>query len=167
MKSGDGHDERRAGRRLDLRDLTLLDEIARLYEAVDPMPPDLAERVKFALELEQYDGEVLHAREEPLVGARGAAPESRTVTFDSESLTVMIDIGVPAGDMVRLDGWLAPPGDHVVELRTSQGSLSTRADEGGRFVFDAVPRGLAQLVVRPPGEGGTAQPLAVTPSIVL
>jgi hypothetical protein len=97
-------------------------------------------------------------------GGRGRE-ESRTVTFDSEHLTIMISITPGGHDLVRLDGWLAPAGRHAVELRTSGGPRTAVADADGRFVIDDVPHGLAQLVVRPDagraprrGPAGTAAP---------
>jgi len=94
--------------------------------------------------------------------------ESRTVTFDSESLTIMISITPTGHDVVRLDGWLAPPGCHGIELRTAGMRRTTTADGQGRFALDDVPHGLAQLVVRP--NGGAAESTrrsVVTPAIVV
>lgn len=147
----------------------ILDEIRTLYEAIDPVPATLVDRLQFALDLETYEIAVLRPHEEAGLpaGARGGE-EARTITFDSDELTIMISASVQTARTVRLDGWLAPPADHLVELRTSEGPVTVRADDQGRFVLDAVPRGLAQLVVRQalddPREAGI---LAVTPSIVL
>lgn len=147
----------------------LLDEIRQMYTAIDPVPATLVDRLQFALDLETYDVEVLRVHEEAGLpaGVRGGE-ESRTITFDSDGLTIMISVGVQSAGTVRVDGWLAPPGDHLVELRTSQGPITVRADEHGRFVLTAVPRGLAQLAVRRGLDGSReAGILAVTPSIVL
>jgi hypothetical protein len=86
-------------------------------------------------------------------GERGGGA-SRTVTFDSESLTIMLSITPGSPDRIRLDGWLAPAGRHAVELRTSGGPRATTADHEGRFVLDDVSHGLAQLVVRLDGRAG-------------
>src|SRR6266545_5367987 len=83
------------------------------------------------------------SRNRELVGAARGHEESRTITFDSESLTIMVSITPTGYDVVRLDGWLAPPGGHEVELRTARGPLTTIADEQGRFALDDVPHGLA------------------------
>ena len=104
-------------------------------------------------------------------GGRGQHA-SRTVTFDSASLTIMLSITPGGHDLIRLDGWLAPAGRHEVELRSSGGPRATTADHEGRFVIDDVPHGLAQLVIRPNfGPDGTtragrAAPV-VTPAIVV
>jgi hypothetical protein len=109
-----------------------------------------------------------------LAAGRGRE-SSRTVTFDSENLTIMLSITPGGHDRIRLDGWLAPAGRHAVELRTSGGPRATTADHEGRFVLDDVPHGLAQLVVRPNFAGGSvagptgARPdrPVVTPAIVV
>jgi hypothetical protein len=99
------------------------------------------------------------------VGAR-SEEVSRTITFDSSSLTIMIMLADPdAGQTVRIDGWLAPPAAHEIEVRTTEGSLVIQADGDGRFVADEVPCGLCQLVVRVVDAGRSR--LVVTPSIVL
>jgi hypothetical protein len=154
---------------IDEFDVALLDGMRDLFEAIDPMPADLVERVRFSLALENLDVEVFRRFEEPaLAGAARGHEESRTITFDSESLTIMVSITPTGYDVVRLDGWLAPPGGHEVELRTARGPITTTADDQGRFAIDDVPHGLAQLVVRPidhqPAGLGRS---VVTPAIVV
>ena len=146
-------------------DVALLAELRELYGEVDPMAADLVERIQFALALEDLDVEVFRASTEAgaLPGVRGAE-ETRTITFDSDSLTIMFSISPAGAAAVRLDGWLAPPAPHRVELRTGSGTMETSADADGRFAVDDVPHGLAQLVVHP--AGGSARSV-VTPSVVL
>jgi hypothetical protein len=152
---------------LDAADIALLGEVRDAYTEHDPVPEGLADRVKFAIALENIDLEVLHLRAE-LAESVGARSEevSRTITFDSNSLTIMIMLADPdAGQTVRIDGWLAPPAAHEIEVRTTEGSLVIQADGDGRFVADQVPCGLCQLVVRVVDAGRSR--LVVTPSIVL
>lgn len=154
---------------VDPTDEFILDEIRRIFSVLDPVPETLVERVQFVLDLESADAEILRLSEELglRAGVRGGE-ESRTITFEGDALTIMISVGVQTQRLVRLAGRLAPPGDHLVELRTAEGPVVVRADEQGRFVADGVIRGLAQLVVRAaldvPGEAAI---LVVTPSIVL
>jgi hypothetical protein len=154
---------------LDELDAKIMTGVRDLYETIDPMPADLVERVRFALALEDLDVDVFRRFPEPelAVVARGHE-ESRTVTFDSESLTIMVSITATGEQVVRLDGWLAPPASHRVELRTERGPLLTTADAQGRFALDEVPHGLAQLVVHPvDGQPSTLGRSVVTPSIVV
>jgi hypothetical protein len=155
---------------LDDVDLGLLDGIREIFEAVDPMPADLPERIRFSLSLRDLEIEIARlAEEEDLcaAGVRGTE-QSRTITFDSESLTVMIRIDANRDGTVRLDGWLAPPQRREVELKTAADPLSVSSDEQGRFAFARVPKGTAQLIVRPAGQGPSkAGPSVVTPALIL
>lgn len=149
---------------LDDRDLLILGGLHDLFTAADAVPAGLVARVQFALELEDIDAEVsrLHEAWEPVGAGTRGDEESRTVTFDSDSVTIMVTMSPVDGGAVRLDGWLAPPAPYRVELRTAADRTAAVADAQGRFVFDAVPPGLAQIVVRG-GEGRCV----VTPSIVV
>ncbi len=155
---------------LDERDEELLGVLRECHQLLDPMPDSVVQRSLFALAVEDVDAEVFRLAEqyraEP-AGTRGAGEEARVVTFDSDSLTIMIRISQQAGS-VRIDGWLAPPQACRVELRTGVRIMAAAADDEGRFVLDAIPRGLAQLVVRL-GEALTGSPeqSILTPAIVL
>ena len=144
---------------VDLDDLDR--EILGRIAGDDPPPAGLDERVLFALALTDLDAEVARLAAAEPVGARGGE-RARTITFDAASRTVMITILERADNLVRVDGWLAPGAALRVELRLPEpaGTRVVTADETGRFVFDEVPHGLAQLLV-----GG--DPRVVTPSLLL
>ena len=131
-------------------DAELLDRLQAMWEASDPVPAGLVERVTFAIGLDDLEFELMRLTEEVLVpaGARGAE-QVRTITFGGESITVMVTVSQEGPGQFRLDGWLAPAAALSVELRRSDGSVTTTSDEGGRFVFEEVPGGLAQLVLHP------------------
>jgi hypothetical protein len=152
--------------RLDRLDAEILDGIRTLYTEVDPPPRHLVERVQFALELADADVEVfrLGLDHDLVTATRGE--QSRTVTFDSDSMSIMIRLSPGEHGRIRLDGWLAPPAARQVELRSRESALSTEADDQGRFVFDEVPRGLVQLAVNLVEESAPARRrVVVTPSI--
>jgi hypothetical protein len=154
---------------LDDVDLGLLDDIREIFQTVDPMPADLPERIQFFLSFRDLEIEVARLAEEDLsaAGVRGTE-QSRTITFDSESLTVMIRIDANRDGTVRLDGWLAPPQRREIEIKTAADPLSGSSDEQGRFAFARVPRGTAQLIVRPDGQGQSkGGPSVVTPALIL
>ena len=70
------------------------------------------------------------------------------------------------GKLHRIDGWLAPAGEYEVEMRVAdEGTFSTVADEGGRFVLENVPCGTTQILVHL-GEGPRRRTV-VTPTVVL
>jgi hypothetical protein len=150
-------------------DLQLLDQIRNAYADADPMPADLPVRIRFSLALRDLEVEVARLADEDrqVLAARGTE-QSRTITFDSDSLTIMIRIDSNESGTVRIDGWLAPPQCREIELKTTAQSLRIVSDEQGRFAFASVPRGSAQLTVRlteqgPSGSGRSV----VTPALIL
>ncbi|MGN9907696.1 hypothetical protein ACTMTJ_09100 [Phytohabitans sp. LJ34] len=159
---------------LDEVDLSILDHIAAVHGKLDPPPADLDARVRFALSRPDpdvsesvWEFEVARLVEEVPVGSGARASErTRTITFEADSRTVMITIVGRLDGSVRLEGWLAPAAPLRVELRLPEPApaQTAQADEVGRFVFDEVARGLAQLLVHPPDD---TVPRVVTPSLAL
>ena len=68
------------------------------------MPADLPERIRFSLALRDLEIEVarLVAEEDLPVLAARSAEQSRTVTFDSDSLTIMIRIDANTDGTARV-----------------------------------------------------------------
>jgi hypothetical protein len=149
-------------------DAALLRELREMWEALDPPPDDLCERILFTLELRNLEFELMQMRDAfDLVGARG--PETaRTVTFGSDSVTVMLNLSGTGPEPRRLDGWVVPTTPLRIELRTSTGTLETFADADGRFAFEHAPAGLVQLVLHPT-EGTTVELTrpVITPAVQL
>jgi hypothetical protein len=154
----------------------LLGDIRKLFEAFDPVPSHLHDRIRLTLR----DPEVELARfispaEEMALAVRGAK-QSRIVTFNGDSLTIMIKVDANPDGTVRVDGWLAPPHPRMVEMELTDSSITVTADELGRFVFRSVPRGTARLIVRPlkidmaserSDEEFGAMTLVITPTLTL
>jgi hypothetical protein len=167
--SGEADGPLAADEPLDRIDLAILEGIREIFDTVDPMPPDLPERVRFSLALRDLEVEMARhaAEEEPLLAVRGEE-QSRTITFDSDSLTIMIRIDANRDGTARVDGWLAPPQPCEVEIKTVADPLTVRADQQGRFAFTRVPRGTAQVIVRPVAGApdGTGRTV-VTPVLIL
>ena len=156
----------------------LLAMISSVFAAADPVPAGLVDRIRLSVALAGLDGDLdselarLTVHETAL--ARGTPEESRTITFDSSSLTIMIRIDSNADGTVRVDGWLAPPHRCRVEISLADGPVTTDADADGRFAFLSVPRGTARLVVRPTEQSAAeSQPgpfgikTVVTPALML
>jgi len=159
-------------------DERLLTMIRSMFESADPVPAGLVDRIRLSVALAGLNGDLdselarLTVHEAAL--ARGAPEESRTITFDSSSLTIMIRIDPNADGTVRVDGWLAPPRPCRVEVTMADGPITTDADADGRFAFLSVPRGTARIVVRRPEQStGESQPgpfgmkTVVTPALML
>src|SRR3954454_6830788 len=78
---------------LDAYDGEVLTRIKQLYEQLDPVPVDLADRLQFAIsldalevelaELQLFSGELLAARAEPTSAVK-------TLTFTSDSFTTTV-----------------------------------------------------------------------------
>lgn len=154
---------------LDELDFAILTDVRALWDALDPVPPTLVDQICFAMDLESTDFEVLRLTERMRFEVARGEEQSRLITFDSDSLTIMIKIDQNRNGTVRLDGWLTPPASHPIELRTMDGSMVTASDDGGRFALDGIRPGMAQLVVRPNGTQTPADQgrTVTTPSIVL
>jgi hypothetical protein len=149
----------------DEHDQEILDAVASMYSRLDPVPDDLVARAQFAITLDALHAEIaaLQRWDADVLAARTEAPaEVETITFSGTSLTTMVTISQVDSDTVRIDGWSAPGGGTHVELRLQAETRTTVADEDGRFVFDDVPHGMAQFLLRPPD--GTP---VITPSLQL
>jgi hypothetical protein len=145
----------------------LLDDLRRLAGLVDPVPADL----RFSLSVTGFDVEVCRLVPQPpagvLAGVRGDEETTRA-TFESASLTIMVEWTAAAGGAVRLDGWLAPPAPCRIELRTVDGPQTMDTDEGGRFAAARVTRGEVQIRVHPTTDREADGALTVvTPSFVV
>lgn len=154
---------------LDAVDLEILETLRAALDAADPPPPDLDERVQFALTMQALRAEVtereripedladanldyelmlLIERSSELAGTRGATTEF-TLTFTAEGLDLMVRGSASRDDDTRrLDGWIVPPAPATVRA-TSVGadprSWEAPIDERGRFEFAQLPPGLYRL----------------------
>lgn len=133
----------------------LLEQIRRAWEQADPPPEHLAERVLFALELEDLDAEFellrLTERADALAGTRGpgSTSDATHITFSGADLTVMLAVASGSGDTRRIDGWIAPAAVVRVVARTAGGEREASSDPSGRFVLEDVPPGMLRLVLQP------------------
>lgn len=153
-----------AAQELDEWDAMLLTELAAAYDAVDPVPAGLTERLEFALALDEVFAEVAQLSrlsvDRASVRGQGLQTRTQTLTFSADSLTAMITVAAAADGHVRIDGWLTPAAALEVRLRTTEGTLRVGSAQTGRFAFERVPGGMAQLSFHPHGDDG---PSVVTP----
>ena len=158
-----------AGEPLDEIDHSILDRIREAFQAADPMPAELPDRIRLSLALRDLEEEIAHlttVEDGPLLAARGEE-HSQTITFESDSLTIMIRIDANKDGTARIDGWLVPPQACEVQIKGTGQPLTVPADERGRFAFPAVPRGTAQLVIQPAGRAAGGGRTVVTPALIL
>ena len=139
-----------AGRPLDEADAATLRLVRETYQVADPMPGDLVERVRFAVALDAMFEEVARMTRVPVdamaVRSETAGMRAQTLTFSAERLTAMVTVARSSRGGLRLDGWVAPPTLLRVALRPQDGPVQElTADEEGRFSFDQLDEGFAQL----------------------
>lgn len=160
-------EEQVAAEPLDAQDAAVLGAVRELYDRIDPVPAMLGDRVKFALTVHGLEAEIADLQRLPAEGAGVRSIDyarAQTVTFTTDNLTAMVTITPLDADTVRVDGWVTG-GRVEVELRERSRSSMIDTDEDGRFVFEPVPRGLAQFVLRP--RGGPHTRAVITPTIEL
>ena len=150
-------------------DSLILQKIDELHQDLDPAPDDLAEKVLFGFDLElNLEAEIAELAEEPVMaGHRGS---TGSITFTSDSLTVMVSPRATQDNQVRVDGWIAPEGEYRVGIRLGSGEQETQSNADGRFAVEHLSPGeLVQFVVRRAGalrKGGTAE-VVITPAVRL
>ena len=156
---------------IDARDIANLGHVRDLFGHADPVPSDLAERIKFAITVHALHAEVAELMDSALLTTRGAEAKveptpTESVTFTAASMSLMVSAGPmdsdESEDRVRVDGWVTTLGARV-EAVTSEGSISVISDANGRFVLDDLPHGPVHFVVTDPGNEDTRP--VITPTI--
>ena len=145
---------------IDARDIANLGYVRDLFGHADPVPSDLAERVKFAITVHALHAEVAELMDSALLTTRGADAKveptpTDSVTFTAASVSLMVSSGPDDSDdtdddRVRVDGWVTTPGAQI-EAVTTEGSSTVISDANGRFVLDDLPHGPVHFVVTDPG----------------
>ena len=156
---------------IDARDIANLGQIRDLFAHADPVPGDLAERMKFAITVHALHAEVAELMDSALLTTRGADSKveptpTDSVTFTAASVSLMVSASPSGQDdtdaRVRVDGWVTSPGAQV-EAVTTEGSRSAISDANGRFVLDDLPHGPVHFVITDP-DNEDVRPV-ITPTI--
>ena len=139
-------------------DEQLLAAVARLWEAADPPPVDLASGVLARLAAEDLDVELLTLVEaDALAGVRRGGDEPSgegawTLEYAGPDVRVYLRL-VRIEQRTRLDGWLVPGAGTSARLEVEGADpVVLRADEHGRLELPDAPHGAARLVLL--GEDG-------------
>lgn len=142
----------------DEADLALLGELRRMWEAADPPPPQLVDRMIAAVAAEDVDLEYellgLVERSLELQGTRGTVADPGAAVarleFSNDTVTVILMVGPSRHGHRRVDGWVVPIVPMSVRLANESGAEQV-ADEvlGGRFSFVDVGPGLVRLWLTP------------------
>lgn len=151
---------------LDSTDEAILRELRETASRLDPCPAHLTDRIAFALTVRALQAEVAELTSQAELASRALAAEepaqATTITYSTDSTSIMVSVSYDATGRARLDGWLTcGPGEVELDLG-GHGTRSTTADQDGRFVLADLPHGPAHLLVRP--DQGRA---VVTPQFTL
>ncbi|HEY0637595.1 MAG TPA: hypothetical protein VGD67_08100 [Pseudonocardiaceae bacterium] len=147
-------------------DQELAAAVRTALDRADPVPIGLDDRVRFAIDLRDAESELAGLTEAPAAAAR-ATELTRTITFESASLTITVTL-TPLGDGGhRLDGWLLPGGRLTVELRLPAERWRVTSDDTGRFSVDRVPAGRLRLAVLSVGDDQPLTRTVITPPLEL
>lgn len=135
-------------------DAALFARLRGVWEAVDPVPTDLVDRMVAAVAVEDLTREyaLLTLVEGTLSAVRGEA-DTATLQFSDGTTSVLLHVSVTEDGARRVDGWTdAEP----LAITLDQGDREWQADGGehGRFSFDDVPTGLSRLRITVQGEDG-------------
>lgn len=132
-------------------DAAVFARLRSVWEAVDPVPTELIDRMVAAVAVEDLSRE--YALLTLVEGAERAAvrreSDTTTLQFSDGSTNVLIHVTQTSGGLHRVDGWVdAAP--LAVRLVQGEQEWAASTDEPGRFAFDAVGAGLSRirLVVR-------------------
>lgn len=164
MNTADDHETELALGPLDRLDDAVLHDLRAVLDIVDPVPPTLTDDVKFRLSVRALEAEVAEivATSLEAIGARGTDYDRATsVTFTSDSLSVMVTIDERTTKTAGISGWTSDGGVEV-ELRERSRSRTTTSDAHGRFAFEDVERGLVHFVFRHDDAGVSP---VITPAI--
>ena len=142
---------------LDDVDRTILDTVAEVFRAADPVPAGLTEDIKFALTVQAMHAEVAELQR---VGAESALARSeythtQTLTFSAEAISVMVTMSPIDADEVRIDGWVTGHDSPVrVEVRAETRTHHRRGRR--RWPVHHRPRTPWVRALRVPARGGRA-----------
>jgi hypothetical protein len=141
----------------------ILDELRRVFAAIDPIPEPVQVAARAAIEWRTTGADLAGLVHDSIVDgpatAQCAAVAPRVLRFEAPALTIGLEAEVEAetGETLRLVGQLAPPQPAQVVVRHGSELIATRTDERGRFVAGGVARGPVSVRVRLAGEPGAGR----------
>ena len=119
--------------------------LRRMWQAVDPEPADLVDRMVAAVAVEDLSREyaLLTLVEGSLSAVRGET-DTATLQFSDGTTSVLLHVTANEEAGRRVDGWVDAA---ALAIRLVQGDREWTAEPGehGRFAFDDVTPGMARL----------------------
>lgn len=132
-------------------------ELRTVYDAVDPVPPEVLDVAYAALAFQTLDADLARLASdsaEQLAGVRSADGPGRLVTFESDTLTIEVQVSA-TGDDRHLVGQLVPPAPAEVTIQSPDSAIEVSADDLGRFSVSHVAAGPVRLTCRRPDQQPT------------
>lgn len=136
-------------------DAALFARLRQAWEAADPVPDDLVDRMVAAVAVEdlsrEYE-ELTLVESSPLEVVRSEA-DTATLQFSDGRTSVLLHVAVTDDGTRRVDGWVDA---EALAIRLAQGGTEWAAEaaERGRFEFAAVPAGISRLRIVVRGADG-------------
>lgn len=138
-------------------DAALFARMRTMWQAVDPVPADLVDRMVAAVAVEDLTREyaLLTLVEGAALAAVRGESDTLTLQFSDGRTSVLLHVSETDAGARRIDGWVDAS---ALAVRLSQGDREWSADPGesGRFAFDDIPAGMSRirLVIRDDEAGG-------------
>lgn len=139
----------------------ILDDLRRVFAAIDPLPEPVQVAARAAIEWRTVGADLAGLVHDSVVDGPATAgcgvAEPRVLTFEAPALTIGLEAEADCDETLRLVGQLAPPQPAQVVVRHGGELIATRADVRGRFVAGGVGRGPLSVRVRLDGEAGAGR----------
>jgi hypothetical protein len=141
-------------------DETLLEELRALVGRLDPVPPSVLEGARAAYTWRTIDAELIELTRDSATEAPAEPALVRAVTgprllvFESDRISIEVEVSVESDGKLRLVGQLVPPARAAIEVEQPDGKVATESDELGRFMIKGLSPGPTRLRCRPFGADG-------------
>lgn len=127
-------------------DAQLFATLRELWEEVDPIPEELADRIVAAVAIDDLnrEWELLSLTTDAGIGAVRGPEASRTLQFGDGDTSVLLHVSDTEDGRRRIDGWVDA---EVLAVRIEGGGQEHTAGPSltGRFAFGSVPTGTARV----------------------
>jgi hypothetical protein len=134
-------------------DETLIAQLRSALDQVDPVPADVTDFAKAALDWQNIDAVLANVEfdssTEDLTSGVRSTTTARMLSFEVDEWTIDLEYHEPTS---RLIGQVTPGQRCTVELHFAGGAIGVYSDDLGRFDFDNVLPGPASIVVRTSGD---------------